>query len=235
VPLDFLAKLAPIGRQQLRLEISQRLVDRLGEITIGRIGQPYQKVEPEFLCPRVAQGDQRGVAGDCQGDRFAVLNCGAAWPNKRWPPDRFGHLARWLRERHGLPSVALWGPGERPLAERVVQVSGQAALVAPPTSLTDLVAITARAALMVSGDTGPTHVAAALGTPVVALFGPTSAERNGPWVEADECLSRYSTCECHYQRECKFGDGSDRWCLGTIPEDDVRAAIDRRLAVRDER
>ena len=55
----------------------------------------------------------------------------------------------------------------------------------------------------------------ALGTPVVALFGPTSAERNGPWVEADEALSRYNSCECHYQRQCRHGSGRG-WCLASI-------------------
>lgn len=161
--------------------------------------------------------------------RFALLNCGAAWPNKRWPPERFGRLAAWLRERHGLASVALWGPGEQELADEVARTSQGAAVAAPPTSLADLVAIAAEADLMVSGDTGPTHVAAALGTPVVALFGPTSPDRNGPWVEGDISLSRYAACRCHYKRECQFGHGAE-WCLGTISEDEVREAVDRRLA-----
>jgi heptosyltransferase-1 len=163
--------------------------------------------------------------------RFALLNCGAAWPNKRWPTERFGHLARWLLERHGLVSVALWGPGEQELADDVVRASQGAAVAAPPTSLADLVAIAGKAELMVSGDTGPTHVASAMGTPVVALFGPTSPDRNGPWVEADQSVSRYATCECRYQRVCKHGQGG-QWCLGTIREAEVREAIDRRLAAR---
>jgi lipopolysaccharide heptosyltransferase I len=163
--------------------------------------------------------------------RFALLNCGAAWPNKRWPAERFGRLAQWLRDRHGLASVALWGPGEQALADQVAQASEGAAIAAPPTNLTDLVAIAAHAELMVSGDTGPTHVASALGTPVVALFGPTSPERNGPWVEADESVSRYAACECRYQRVCKHGEGA-QWCLSTIGEAEVRDAIDRRLSTR---
>jgi len=163
--------------------------------------------------------------------RFVLLNCGAAWPNKRWPAERFGHLASWLRERHGLRSVALWGPGEEGLAAEVVRCSDGAAVAAPPTTLADLVAFAGAAELMVSGDTGPTHVASALGTPVVALFGPTSPERNGPWVEADESVSRYGKCECHYQRECRHAAGA-RWCLGTIGEADVQDAVDRRLAAR---
>lgn len=165
---------------------------------------------------------QQGIAD------YALLNCGAAWPNKRWPPDRFGRLAAWLRDRYGLTSVVLWGPGEVDLAESVMAASDGAAVAAPPTNLSDLVAIAKEARLMVSGDTGPTHVAAALGTPVVALFGPTDPARNGPWVEADEALSRYQQCVCHYKRECRYGQGAG-WCLADIGEADVRAAIERRL------
>jgi ADP-heptose:LPS heptosyltransferase len=81
---------------------------------------------------------------------------------------------------------------------------------------------------MVSGDTGPTHIAAAVGVPVVALFGPTLAARNGPWDPADRVVSRYDQCQCHYERRCRHADAS-RWCLGTITEADVRAAVDARL------
>jgi heptosyltransferase-1 len=160
---------------------------------------------------------------------YALLNCGAAWPNKRWPVDRFGRLAAWLFERYQLRSVVLWGPGESALAEEVVRVSQGTAVMAPPTTLTDLVAVAHHATLMVSGDTGPTHVAAALGTPVVGLFGPTDPARNGPWSEYDESVSRYERCVCHYQRRCRHGEG-DRWCLADVSEVEVRAAIDRRLA-----
>jgi ADP-heptose:LPS heptosyltransferase len=159
--------------------------------------------------------------------RFALLNCGAAWPNKRWPADRFGRLAAWLREVHGLSSVALWGPGETALADAVAHASSGAAIVAPPTTLTDLVAFSRAADLMISGDTGPTHIAAAVGTPIVALFGPTTPGRNGPWDADDISLSRYEQCDCHYERRCRRDDAS--WCLGTITEEQVRAAVSDRL------
>jgi len=163
-------------------------------------------------------------------DRFAILNCGAAWPNKRWPAERFGALAAWLRRTHGLPSVALWGPGERNLADEVVATSQGAATVAPETGLRDLVALSRAASLMVSGDTGPTHIAAAVGTPVVALFGPTDPARNGPWDAADRTIARYDHCECHYERQCRR-DRTD-WCLGSITEADVQAAVTTRLEAR---
>jgi heptosyltransferase-1 len=161
-------------------------------------------------------------------DRFALINGGAAWPNKRWPPDRFGRLAAWMGEHYDLTSIILWGPGEEELAAAIVAASGGRAVLAPPTSLSDLVAMAGEAAIMISGDTGPTHVAAALGTPVVWLFGPTSPERNGPWNAADGVLSRYPTCDCHYRRKCRHGE-SERWCLGSISEADVREAVDRKL------
>jgi heptosyltransferase I len=161
--------------------------------------------------------------------RFALLNCGAAWPNKRWPADRLGRLAAWLRDRHGLRSVALWGPGEAALAAEVVRTSAGAACVAPPTDLRDLVALARGAALMVSGDTGPTHIAGAVGTPIVALFGPTDPHRNGPWAAADRVVSRYDQCGCHYQRQCHRGTA--HWCLLDIRETDVQRAVDERLAV----
>jgi ADP-heptose:LPS heptosyltransferase len=122
----------------------------------------------------------------------------------------------------------MWGPGEEGIAGAVVGASAGAAVAAPRTGLGDLVAVLRHARLMVSGDTGPTHIAAALGTPVIALFGPTSADRNGPWVPADIAISRYSDCACHYERRCRRL-AAGNWCLATITEAEVRAAIERRL------
>ena len=94
-------------------------------------------------------------------------------------------------------------------------------------SLPDLVALSRAAKLMVSGDTGPTHIAAAVGTPVVALFGPTNPGRNGPWDEDDVVVSRYEACGCHYERKCSRD--AAHWCLSTITERDTRQAIEARL------
>ena len=156
---------------------------------------------------------------------FALLNPGAAWPNKRWPPVRFGEIAKFLLDVRGLPSVVLWGPGEEELAGEVVAASGGAARVSPATGLGDLLELSRAASLVVSGDTGPLHIACAAGTPAVAIFGPTDPDRNGPWVAEDVNLSRYGTCRCHYQRRCQ----EKTWCLGTIGVAEVTAAIQRRL------
>jgi heptosyltransferase-1 len=160
------------------------------------------------------------------GGPYALLNPGAAWPNKRWPPDRFGLIASYLLEHHRLPSVVLWGPGESDLAGAVVGASGGAASAAPETRLPDLVALSRHARLIVSGDTGPLHIAAAVGVPVVSVFGPTDPLRNGPWDDADLSISRYDRCACHYERRCRRANG---WCLSDISVGDVRAAVDERL------
>ena len=166
--------------------------------------------------------DRRSAAGDTQ---FVVLNPGAAWPNKRWPPDRFGAVAQWLRRERGLSSVVTWGPGDETLAAAVVDGAAGAAELAPTTSIADLIAIVREAALMVSGDTGPLHLAAAVGTPIVGIYGPTDAARNGPWSVDDVTVSRFAACDCHHRRRCRVA----RWCLEDISADDVIAAIVRRL------
>jgi heptosyltransferase-1 len=156
---------------------------------------------------------------------FAVLNPGAAWPNKRWPAERFGQLAARLGDELGLPSVITWGGAERPLAEAVAAHAGGHATVSPPTSLNDLLALARRARLVVSGDTGPLHLAASVGAPLVGLFGPTRPERNGPWDPADEAVSRAATCECFHKRQCVRGQA----CVDDITVDEVLKACRRRL------
>ena len=165
---------------------------------------------------------RRSAGGDTP---FVVLNPGAAWPNKRWPPDRFGAVAQWLRRARGLSSVVTWGPGDETMAAAVVAGSAGAACLAPPTSIADLIAIVREAALMVSGDTGPMHLAAAVGTPIVGIYGPTDAARNGPWSVDDVTVSRFTACACHHRRRCRVA----RWCLEDISVGDVTAAIVRRL------
>jgi heptosyltransferase-1 len=163
------------------------------------------------------------VAGGADG--YIVINPGAAWPNKCWPPDRFAALAKALRDRTGLHSLVTWGPKERALADAVSRGSAGAAAPAPPTSIADLAALMRSSALVISGDTGPLHIGAAVGAPIVGLFGPTRPERNGPWEPRDEVLSRADTCVCHHKRTCLRGAP----CINEIAVDEVVAAAERRL------
>jgi lipopolysaccharide heptosyltransferase I len=166
------------------------------------------------------------------GGPFALLNPGAAWPNKRWPAERFGEVAAFLREIRGLRSVVAWGPGDEALARAVVDASDGAASAAPPTGIADLIALSRLASLCVSGDTGPLHLAAAVGTPVVAIFGPTDPERNGPWLPEDVVITRYGSCGCHYDRRCRRATAE--WCLEDVSVAEVTAAIQQRLGASGE-
>ena len=160
--------------------------------------------------------------------KYIVINPGAAWPNKRWPPERFGELASALKQQTGLPSFVTWGPNERALADSVVAASRGAAQAAPPTEVADLAALMRDAALVISGDTGPLHIAAAVGAPLVGLYGPTWPQRNGPWDPKDEVLSRAQVCKCHHKRKCQIGAP----CINEIQVADVVAAAERRLSRR---
>ena len=158
---------------------------------------------------------------------FALINAGAAWTNKRWPAKRYGELGAFLREACGIVPVVLWGPGEESLANEVVVASSGGAIVAPRTTVTDIVALARSAALVVSGDTGPLHIATAVGAPTVSLFGPTDGARNGPFSAEDVVVSRFDTCGCHYDRRCHQA----RWCLDEVTVAEVCAAAQRRLSV----
>jgi len=182
---------------------------------------------PELpLHPIAAAATIEAIRAAGGAERYIVLNPGAAWPNKCWPPERFGAVAAALRDRAGLSTLVTWGPKERALADSVSQASAGAATPAPATSVADLAVLMRDAALVISGDTGPLHIAAAVGAPVVGLFGPTRPERNGPWDPRDEVLSRSDTCVCHHKRQCLRGAP----CINEIAVDQVIAAAERRLA-----
>jgi lipopolysaccharide heptosyltransferase I len=183
---------------------------------------------PLVVPPTPKLAEVRTLLGAGDAGAFAVINPGAGWPNKQWPADRYGAVAAHLGRRHGLPSLVAWGPGELERAERVAVASEGAARVAPATSLADLVALARAAALFVAGDTGPLQLAAAVGTPVVGVFGPTNPARNGPWADDDVCVSRFDECECHHKRRCRRPTP----CIETIAPQEVIDAVDRRLAKR---
>ena len=181
---------------------------------------------PEFPIEAVVSEAERRIRDQTSG-RYALLNPGAAWPNKRWPPAGLAAVAVMLRERHGLTPVVLWGPGEDQLARDVVAAAGGAAVLAPATTIADLVAFARGAALMVSGDTGPAHIASAVGTPLVGIYGPTRPARNGPLSPRDITVSRDTVCRCHHLRRCTQA----RMCLLDVAVEEVVDAVERRLAV----
>lgn len=158
-------------------------------------------------------------AGAEAGPRpFALLHPGAGWGNKVYPPERWAAVARGLHERAGMETwVALSpSPAERLLAERIVELSAGAAGPVEAGALQDLVALSRRARLVLGGDTGPVHLAHALGTPVVCVMGPTDPARHGPFGAADRALARPLPCSYCYRRFA-----STKACLLEIEPADV--------------
>jgi heptosyltransferase-1 len=114
-------------------------------------------------------------------DRYIVLSPGGGWRSKCWPAERFGALCRKIHESFGFRCVVNTGPGEEDLAAAVRAASGEARPLVYQGFLGQLMALLCGAVCIVGGDTGPLHLAVALGTKTIALFGPTDPARNGPY------------------------------------------------------
>ena len=159
-------------------------------------------------------------------DRYIVLSSGGGWRSKCWPPERYGALCEKIFERLGLRCVLNHGPGEEDLIASVKAASGKADPAAYNGSLGQLMALLRNAACIVSGDTGPLHLAVALGTPAVALFGPTDPARNGPYRSHDIVLRAKDTVTTHARN-----DRTDPSMLA-IEVDAVFDAVRRRIGAK---
>ncbi len=114
-------------------------------------------------------------------DRYVVLSPGGGWRSKCWPAQRFGELCQKIRKELNVPCVINYGPGEESLAAAVKSSSGNSDPFLYDGELGPLMALLQGAQCIVGGDTGPLHLAIALGTKAVAIFGPTNPARNGPY------------------------------------------------------
>jgi len=118
-------------------------------------------------------------------ERYVVLSPAGGWRSKCWPPDRYGELCRKIRSTLGLRCVVNCGPGEEDLVSTIKAGGREADPIAYNGSLGQLMALLRNAVCIVGGDTGPMHLAVALGTPAVAIYGPTDPARNGPYRPCD--------------------------------------------------
>ncbi len=160
------------------------------------------------------------------GREFAIMNPGAGWGSKCWPVERFAEVALALSEE-GLRSVVNYGPNEEPLAQKLETLSRGAA-VAVSCSIAELIALTRRARLFVGGDTGPLHLAAALGIPAVAIFGPTDPVRNGPFGTPSVVLSTRERRTSHARPHARLPETGESLTSITSPQ--VLAAARQLLA-----
>ncbi|HXN21525.1 MAG TPA: glycosyltransferase family 9 protein [Candidatus Dormibacteraeota bacterium] len=139
-------------------------------------GFPRLTIAPEEIVRRTV---------GCSLKQFFVINAGGGWGSKCWPADRYGILCRELEARYAFRAVVNYGPGERALADSVARAASPAEVVFFCGEIQELTSLLAGAKFVVAGDTGPLHLAVAMGTPVVGLYGATDWVRNGPYNRDD--------------------------------------------------
>lgn len=156
---------------------------------------------------------------------LALISPGGGWANKLYPASLWGEVARGLLALNVTP-VVVWGPGEEALAAQVAAASRGAARIAPMTGILELAALAAEARIFLAADTGPLHIAGAMGTPLVALFGPTDPARNGPWSPEDVVVRKAPPCAPCHKRDCVVHEH----IMSRIPVGEVLQAAASRLA-----
>jgi heptosyltransferase-2 len=189
---------------------------------VSRLGM--EAVAPSLSFP-LGEEEVRGAEGllasegVSSGSPLTILNPGGYFGSaKRWPPERFGALAALLQEREGARVVIVGSQGEAPLARLITDALLSKPLVLTGrTSLRQLAAVISLADLFVTNDSGPMHLANALGTPVLALFGPTDPEATAPFQEPSAYLHKAPPCwPCAY-RDCPI----DHRCMESISPEEV--------------
>jgi len=160
------------------------------------IGCPSAPVTFRFHTSALDAAHVDKLLGDVRP--FAVLLPGTNWRTKRWPIEHFAAMVKPLREQFGLRCVTAGGPDDRALGD----AAGADLNLAGQTSLKQLVALLDRAALVIANDSGPMHIAAALGKPMVTLFSPTNPIRTGPYQRGDTVLQLNIPCSPCYARKC---------------------------------
>jgi heptosyltransferase-1 len=188
-------------------------VDRALSVAAALVGDaPYEGFGADRI--RLAAGDEAPPSTD----DYIVIHPGAAWPNKCYPPEGWGAVATRLAAETGWPVLLSLGPGEQELGAAVVAASEGAGQPAPGRGLASLVALLAGASLVVGGDTGPTHLAFALGRPTLFVHGPTDPATHGPYLQSEKAIFHRLPCSfCH-----RRFDGVQR-CLTELGPESIAA------------
>jgi ADP-heptose:LPS heptosyltransferase len=200
-----------------------------------------------YVDPQSASLVQRMLAekGIKPGAAYAVLRPGASHPNKRWPVERFAAIAQWLRETHGIASVVNLGPGDEQIASDVkkhfaptLNARGNSdansashsedGVIIDSLDLRGLVALLAGSRLFLGNDTGPTHIAAALGRKAVVIFGASDSKVWSPWKTDHRLVENPFPCKQCPRGKCESLEASQ--CIFAIGVDEVRAACEELLA-----
>jgi len=176
--------------------------------------------EPRFALSIPEEARQRveaELARELVTESILCVAPGARWETKRWPVERFAEAAARLAEESAVRIIVVGTEEDRELARSICSRVGEQALDwTGRTSLVELAALFARSALLLTNDSGPMHLAAALGTPVVAIFGPTNPSRTGPYSDGAVVVRSAAHCAPCYQRCC-----DRRVCLEEVRVEEV--------------
>jgi heptosyltransferase-1 len=209
-------RVIPAGRHVAELNYS--LAERAGASRPPKPEYPLRVPAGGAASVRARLHDL-GISGE-----YLVVGPGGSWRAKCWPAERYGQFCREIRERFDMSVVVIQGPGEKSLAEETTRAAAPARLAVIATTIEELMGLLAHARCVVAADSGPLHLAAALGTQVIGLYGPTDPARNGPFVPGAVIVHKARPDEISYKRRTDFSAAMLR-----ITVEDVLAAAEALL------
>ena len=216
--LLYTERVTPAGRHVAELNYS--LAEKAGALRPQTPEYPLRVPAGGAASARARLHDL-GISAD-----YVVVGPGGSWRAKCWPPQRFGELCREMERKLEMRVVVIHGPGEIEIAEEVLRAAAPATPALISTTIEELMGLLAHARCLIAADSGPLHLAAALGTPVVGLYGPTDPARNGPYAANAAILHKARPEEISYKRRTEFSPSMLR-----ITVDDVMAATESLLKV----
>lgn len=159
------------------------------------------------------------------GNYFALINPGGSWASKRWEMERFGAVASYLKRHQGMSSLIVWaGDEEREMAQTIHDFDPDASLIAPKTDLRELAMLCEQATFFIGSDTGPLHLATAMGTPCIGLYGPTRPEDSGAYGHQHIAIQKW-----YQSGSCRKRRNADNDAMRDILAADVFSACDQMI------
>ena len=204
---------------------SDHVVDRSLEL-LSKLDIQSPQVEFNLLANADSNQKINQWLSNHQLQSFVVINPGASWRSKRWENDRFGTVANHLYQQHNLRTVITWaGDEEKAMAQQIFRLNQRGSVFALPTKLNELAGLLARAQFFVGCDTGPMHIATAVGTPCVGLYGTTRPQDSGAYGPQNVAVQKW-----HQSGSCKKRRAANNDAMRDIMATDVNAACDQMIA-----